>query len=70
MGWDYPAKSGLDAIIISAFVDYVNDHCQGLTKDQADRVNNSVIRQFNSNVKDHHKGLDHVELVLKRQVDI
>ena len=68
MGWDYPAKSSLDAIIVSAFVDYVNDHCQGLTKDQTDRVNNSVIGQFNSNVKEHHKGLDHFELVLKRQV--
>ena len=66
-GWEYTVKSSLDAIIIQSFVDHANLRYNGLTKDQMDQVNATVIRQFNMNVQDYHEGFDHMELLLERE---
>ena len=61
--WEYPAKCDLDAILIATFVENVNLWCRGLTQAEVDRVNNTVLHEFNVRSDQHNAG---VRLLLER----
>ena len=54
--WEYPAKCDLDAILIATFVENVNLWCRGLTQAEVDRVNNTVLHEFNVRSDQHNEG--------------
>ena len=56
-------KSHMDAMLIEKFVSTMNTQFGGLTQQQYERVNDSVLRSFNDQAKRHD---EHMDLFLER----
>lgn len=71
-GWEYPLKSHVDATLIEVFLGKIHEISNGLTKEQCDRIDKTVIRLFNERAAEHRHphNNDHYELVLQRDLNI